>query len=364
MRVSESTQTNRGGVNMYEKYSVLFVDDEVNILNSLRRALMEEEYTCYFAISGKEALTVMEQHDIHVIVTDMRMPEMNGLELLKIVAEKSPMIVKLVLTGYTQLPQILVTINQVDIFKFITKPWNLDELIVALTKSLDYYITQEENATYKKVLESKNQTYQNMLKRIDEVVNNAKRSSELLGICGKAILGFGKKFRLEERMRYQSIFFRQDEIFELLSEAVTNEINECDSNELIRLAMEHILKKYPETKFEMKTDIHHSVRVSKKMLEAVISIILILFAEEFRTNGLLAGIETDPKLKLSLISPKVEVDNPSEQGGKASVLDVKIDFIKTILQDVLDKCQITLQIIKMNGSLVIGIIVKEESESV
>ena len=67
---------------MYENYRVLFVDDEQNILNSLRRGLADEEFYCHFATSGNQALEIMKQYNIAVIVTDMRMPEMTGLELL------------------------------------------------------------------------------------------------------------------------------------------------------------------------------------------------------------------------------------------------------------------------------------------
>jgi len=343
---------------MYEKYSVLFVDDEVNILNSLRRGLMDEEYTCYFAISGKEALEIIEKKEIHVIVSDMRMPEMNGLELLKIVAEKSPMMVKLVLSGYTQLPQILVTINQVDIFKFITKPWNLDELMSAINKSLDYYIIQEENENYKKVLENKNQAYQNILKKIEEIINNAKKSSEILGTCGKAILGFGKRFSLEDRIKYQNIFSMQDDIFEILSNAVTNEIKEYDSNELIQLVIEQMVKSYPDAKIEKKTEIKSTVRVNVKMLEATISTLLIIFADQFNKNGFFPNLETDNKFKFSIISPRVETENSTNKKNGLTILDVKIDFVKSILKDVLSMCQITLQIAKINGSLVIGIMIE------
>lgn len=66
------------------KRTVLFVDDEVNVLNSLKRGLIGEEYDCEFVSSAKEALKILEKQDISVIVTDMRMPEMDGLTLLKI----------------------------------------------------------------------------------------------------------------------------------------------------------------------------------------------------------------------------------------------------------------------------------------
>lgn len=143
---------------------VLFVDDEVNILDSIRRGLIGESYKCLFATSGEKALAILEETNISVIVTDMRMPKMNGLELLKIVKEKYPNVVKIVLTGYTQLPQILATINQVDVFKFITKPWKLEEeLMVVITQALEYYELKVESIRLKESLEASNEQYRHIL---------------------------------------------------------------------------------------------------------------------------------------------------------------------------------------------------------
>ncbi len=160
--------------------AVLFVDDEVNILNSLRRGLIDVDYKCFFASSGKEALEIMKKTLISVIVTDMRMPEMDGLTLLKEVKEKYPMTVRIVLSGYTQLQQILVTINQVDIFKFITKPWKLEEEFkVVIDQALEYYRLLMEREGLRKSMESKNLAYQKILIRIDEVIASAKNDVQI-----------------------------------------------------------------------------------------------------------------------------------------------------------------------------------------
>ena len=128
-----------------EKRTVLFVDDEKKILTSLERGLLDEPYRTIFATSGKEALKILEEKEVHVIVTDMRMPEMGGLELLKIVKEKYPHIVRLVLSGYTQITTLLTAINQGEIFKFITKPWKLEEEFKsAVQQAIDYYNLQAE----------------------------------------------------------------------------------------------------------------------------------------------------------------------------------------------------------------------------
>jgi len=123
--------------------TVLFVDDEEPILRSLKRGLMDEPYSCLFASSGKEALKVIEQNEVHVLVTDMRMPEMGGLELLKIVKEKHPQIVRVVLSGYTQIGTLLTAINQGEIFKYITKPWKLeDEFKPSIVAAIEFYETR------------------------------------------------------------------------------------------------------------------------------------------------------------------------------------------------------------------------------
>ena len=148
---------------------VLFVDDEVNILNALRRGLFREKYLKFFAESGEEALQIMDIEEIDVIVTDMKMPVMDGLELLKIVRERHPEVVKIVLSGYTQLPQILATINQVEIFKFVTKPWDMEtEFKRIINDAVNYFNMRRENMILKESIEKKNAVYQKLLKENDE----------------------------------------------------------------------------------------------------------------------------------------------------------------------------------------------------
>lgn len=147
------------------KNKVLFVDDEPAVLSSIRRAVVEEDYQAFFAESGTEALSLMEKNRFSVIVTDMRMPAMDGLALLKLVKEKYPKTIRVVLSGYTQLSQVLVTINQGEIFKFITKPWTSeDQLLPAIQQSIDYYNLQRERDTLSETLSAKNAAYQNMFR--------------------------------------------------------------------------------------------------------------------------------------------------------------------------------------------------------
>ena len=133
---------------MNENWTILFVDDEVRLLRSIERGLLDEPYHLLFAESGKDALALLEENEVHIIVTDMRMPEMSGLDLLRIVKEKYPHIVRIVLSGYTQVTTLLTAINQGEIFRFITKPWKMEEEFKAVLKqAVDYHILQVERDT-------------------------------------------------------------------------------------------------------------------------------------------------------------------------------------------------------------------------
>ena len=130
---------------MDEKRTLLFVDDEARLLRSIERGLLDEPYNLLFAESGKDALKLLEANEVHVIVTDMRMPEMSGLYLLMIVKEKYPPIVRIVLSGYTQVATVQTAVNQGELFKFITKPWKMEsEFKVVLRQAVDHYNTQAE----------------------------------------------------------------------------------------------------------------------------------------------------------------------------------------------------------------------------
>jgi len=128
-----------------EKKTVLFVDDEEKILASLKRGLLDEPYKTLFANSGKEALEILERNQVHIIVTDMRMPEMSGLELLKAAKKEYPNVIRMVLSGYTQISTLLTAINQGEIFRFITKPWKLEEEFKpAIREAVEHYDFQNQ----------------------------------------------------------------------------------------------------------------------------------------------------------------------------------------------------------------------------
>jgi signal transduction histidine kinase len=102
--------------------AILFVDDEAKVLSSLRRNLNRDPYDCVFAQSGQEALKILAERRIDVIVADLQMPEMDGVQLLQAVRERHPGVVRLVLSASTDVGRILDAINRGEVFRFIVKP--------------------------------------------------------------------------------------------------------------------------------------------------------------------------------------------------------------------------------------------------
>lgn len=163
-----------------ENRTVLFVDDESDILNSLRRALRTEQYQSFFAESGQEALELLKRDGVNVIVADLSMPEMDGLTLLKHVQERYPDIIRLVLSVHADTYSILNAINRGNVYRYIVKPWDNMELKLIVRQAIDQFNLQEERRDLLKKLEEHNRLLE---KRVED------RTKQLLAIEKQAEIG-------------------------------------------------------------------------------------------------------------------------------------------------------------------------------
>lgn len=130
-----------GRKKIVEKRTVLFVDDDTIILQSLERGLLDESYNKLFAKSCKEALEIIQREEVHVIVADMCMPEMTGLELLRAIKKECPGIIGMVLSGYEEDTELQTSFEQGEIFKLVSKPWKFGEVDFEslVRKAIDHY---------------------------------------------------------------------------------------------------------------------------------------------------------------------------------------------------------------------------------
>ncbi|MHC4727484.1 MAG: response regulator [Planctomycetota bacterium] len=134
-----------------DKRTVLFVDDDEIVLVSLVRGhLQDAPYNILAAENCKEALEILQQKEVHIIVTDMCMPEMTGLELLRIIRDEYPDIIGIVLTGYIQDPTLQAAVQDGEIFEIVPKPWKLGgDFEKLIQRALEHYNLQSECETVK-----------------------------------------------------------------------------------------------------------------------------------------------------------------------------------------------------------------------
>jgi len=151
-------------------HTVLFVDDEANILKALRRLLRNEPMNVLTASHPSEAIDLLAREDVQVLVTDQRMPDMSGVDMLSTIRERNPDIVRMMLTGYTEMKVAVEAINRGEIFRLVTKPWNDDELKTALRQAFDHYDLKREIKRLNNVTREQNFELQDMNKNLEAKV--------------------------------------------------------------------------------------------------------------------------------------------------------------------------------------------------
>jgi len=130
---------------MNGEIKILCVDDEPNVLNALKRLFLDEPYTILTAASGQEGLEIIEKENVQIIISDYRMPGMNGVDFLKEARKKWPDTVRIVLSGYADTAAIVSAINEGQIYKFVPKPWNDEELKVTISNAIERYHLFKKN---------------------------------------------------------------------------------------------------------------------------------------------------------------------------------------------------------------------------
>jgi signal transduction histidine kinase len=128
-----------------KEISVLFLDDEQNVLNSISRLFVDEPYGVAVASSFEEAMAVMARERIKVVLSDQRMPVISGTEFLRRIKTQYPDAVRILFTAYAELSATEAAINVSQVYRFIHKPWNPDELKAAVAGAIHYFDIVMEN---------------------------------------------------------------------------------------------------------------------------------------------------------------------------------------------------------------------------
>jgi C4-dicarboxylate-specific signal transduction histidine kinase len=140
----------------FKDLTVLLVDDEVNVLKSLKRVLRGEGFEVIAAESGEKGLAVLSERSVHLIVSDQRMPEMSGIQFLSEARNRFPDAVRIMLTGYSDLKTAEDAINTVEIYRFLNKPWNDEDLKVTVREGLRNWVLKDYNRRLQARIEEQN----------------------------------------------------------------------------------------------------------------------------------------------------------------------------------------------------------------
>ncbi|MEM7206284.1 MAG: HD domain-containing phosphohydrolase [Pseudomonadota bacterium] len=150
--------------------TVLCVDDETSILTSLKRALRKEAFQVLLANSGEEALEILREQPVDLVVSDMRMPNMDGAALLREVLLKWPDTMRILLTGYSDMESTISAINDAEIFRYVSKPWDNNDLIATIRQVLDHKKLRDEHAALTELTEKQNIELQELNQGLEEKV--------------------------------------------------------------------------------------------------------------------------------------------------------------------------------------------------
>ena len=164
---------------MSNQTRILCVDDERNVLRSLERIFLDDDYLIMTAASGEEGLELLDASpQVQVVISDFRMPGMNGVEFLKEVFSRHPDTIRIVLSGYADTAAVVAAINEGKIYKFIPKPWNDDELRMTVAKALEHFATHRRNVQLARELHLRNEELRELNANLERLVET--RTSQLM----------------------------------------------------------------------------------------------------------------------------------------------------------------------------------------
>lgn len=164
---------------MTDHIKILFVDDERNVLKAIERLFIDDDYEILTANSGEEGLSAIEsEYPVQLVISDYKMPGMNGVEFLRQVYQRWPDTVRIVFSGYADTVAVVEAINEGQIYKFIPKPWNDDELKITIANSIEWYSLNKKNLELADKLGEKNKELRELNANLEKIVSE--RTYELM----------------------------------------------------------------------------------------------------------------------------------------------------------------------------------------
>ena len=158
-----------------KRHTLLVVDDEADVCDSVHD-LLRREFTVLKARSAEEGLKLMRDNEVHIIMTDQRMPKVTGVELLKSIRAGHPQAIRMLFTGYADIDSVIAAINQGHIFRFLKKPWQPEDLEEAVREAAAEYDRLVENAETVQTLQLELQGLRERITALEKEVERLRKA--------------------------------------------------------------------------------------------------------------------------------------------------------------------------------------------
>lgn len=219
----------------HEQSCVLFVDDEKNLLKAIQRLFYNQPFHSFYADSTQKAFEILDNNNICVLVSDLTMPGIGGLKFLRLVNEKYPEIIRIVLTGQSKIPLTLKANNEGPIFKYIVKPWPSDvDFIKIVHDAIEHYYWKK-----KKLEETQAAKAQEELEYIQNPIgnNDTEKETDIQKLTKRLVA-------LQSMNKKLADFILSDvETYLQSSTEIINELTPNDSqNDKIKFLHQHLHK--------------------------------------------------------------------------------------------------------------------------
>ena len=275
-------------------FNILYVDDEENNLTSFRAAL-RRYYHIFTAQSGAEGMDIISKNDIHIIVTDQRMPNMTGVQFLQHIPDE-PDNIRMILTGFSDMEAIIEAINTGKVYRYITKPWDKDELKITIDNALEAVRLRRDNKhLVLELLENNEKLEEKVRQRTLEIekksmqleAEKSKSDQLLLNILPEEIAGELKRFGKSYARKHNqvSVLFADIKGFTTITETMAADELITQLDESFR-GFDRILEKYGIEKIKTIGDCYMCACGLPTDVEnnAVIAVNAALDMQEFMTG--------------------------------------------------------------------------------
>ena len=288
---------------MFFMHSILIIDDEADNLKALERTLTTVAQV-HSAASGKEGLEILKKETVSLIICDQRMPEMTGIEFFKAIKDSHPHIIRIILTGYTDAQDLIEAINEVGLYRYITKPWDNQELKLVIQRALEHFEATTHN---KKLLEELKNVNEGLEKTVQERTQKLKELSitdELTQVGNLRSFWQMLKTEMERSSRYKHLLsllmidvdhFKKyndefghtigDKILKMIAQTLKKNIRNTDF--LARYGGEEFVVILPETSQKQAQELAERLRkaVAKKKKKLTISVGVTCFTEKSKIKN-------------------------------------------------------------------------------